>query len=95
MRRQGPFSTQCVLIEDYLAVRPERRELLSASLREGGLQAGPWYVLADELIPSGEALVRNLMAGRAVMREMGAEPVPVLYSVRSHRNLRRCRRRAT
>ncbi|MFN2398902.1 MAG: glycoside hydrolase family 38 C-terminal domain-containing protein [Gemmatimonadaceae bacterium] len=71
---------QCVLIEDYLAVRPERRELLSNALRGGGLQAGPWYVLADELIPSGEALVRNLMAGREVMREMGAEPMPVLYS---------------
>src|ERR671935_96562 len=37
-------------------------------------------VLADELIPSGEALVRNLLAGRAVLRELGAAPPPVLYS---------------
>jgi len=29
------------------------------------LQLGPWYVLADELIPSGESLLRNLLAGRA------------------------------
>jgi alpha-mannosidase len=70
---------QAVLLDDYLAVRPERAEELSALLRDGRLEAGPWYVLPDELIPSGEALVRNLLAGRDTMRRLGAEPPPVLY----------------
>jgi alpha-mannosidase len=71
---------QAVVLEDYLAVRPERRELIGTRLRAGNLEAGPWFVLADELIPSGEALVRNLLAGRAVLRALGAEAPPVLYS---------------
>jgi alpha-mannosidase len=71
---------QAVVLEDYLAVRPERREALAERLRAGVLEAGPWYVLADELIPSGEALVRNLLHGWRTLRALGAEPPPVLYS---------------
>jgi len=70
---------QAIVLEDYLAVRPERAAELSALLRDGRLEAGPWYVLADELIPSGEALVRNLLAGRAAVRRLRGEPPPVLY----------------
>ena len=70
---------QAVLIDDYLTVRPERAAELSALLRDGRLEAGPWYVLADELIPSGEALVRNLLTGRATVRRLRGEPPPVLY----------------
>src|SRR5262245_13899659 len=71
---------QTILVEDYLSVRPDRAEELGALLRDGEIEAGPWYVLADELIPSGEALVRNLLAGRRTLRGLGAEPPPVLYS---------------
>jgi alpha-mannosidase len=70
---------QTVVLEDYLAVRPERASELSAALREGRLEAGPWFVLADELIPGGEGLVRNLLAGARTMRDMRAESPPVLY----------------
>lgn len=70
---------QAIVIEDYLAVRPERESELRALLAEGRLEAGPWYVLADELIPSGEALVRNLFAGRRSLHRLGASSPPVLY----------------
>ena len=70
---------QAVLLDDYLDVRPERSAELSALLRDGRLEAGPWYVLADGLIPSGEALVRNLLAGRATLRRLRATPPAVLY----------------
>ena len=78
----GPFllDGQAIVLEDYLAVRPERRDEIAARLRDGSLEAGPWYVLADELIPSGESLVRNLLAGRAVLRSLGATSPQVLYS---------------
>ena len=71
---------QAIIVEDYLAVRPDARDALARALREGRLEAGPWYVLADELVPGGEALVRNLLAGRRVLAGLGAEPPPVLYS---------------
>ena len=71
---------QAVVLDDYLDVRPERRDALAAALRRGEIEAGPWYVLADELIPGGEALVRNLLAGRAALARLGAEPPAVLYS---------------
>ena len=70
---------QAITLDDYLAVRPERRAELSALLRDGRLEAGPWYVLADELIPGGEALVRNLLAGRDALRALRADSPPVLY----------------
>jgi alpha-mannosidase len=70
---------QAILLDDYLAIRPERRAELSSLLRENRLEAGPWYVLADELIPGGEALVRNLLAGRDALRALRAEAPPVLY----------------
>lgn len=70
---------QAVVLEDYLAVRPERAAELSRLLKDGRLEAGPWYVLADELIPGGEALVRNLTHGRDGVRRLRGEPPPVLY----------------
>jgi len=71
---------QAVVLDDYAELRPDRIEALARSLRAGVIEAGPWYVLADELIPSGEALVRNLLMGQRVMRRFGAEPPPVIYS---------------
>lgn len=71
---------QAVVLEDVLAVRPQWRDPLAHALRTGALEAGPWYVLADELIPSGEALVRNLLAGRRVLTSFGASAPPVCYS---------------
>jgi 2-O-(6-phospho-alpha-D-mannosyl)-D-glycerate hydrolase len=70
---------QAIILEDYLDVRPERAAELSSLLQSGRLEAGPWYVLADELIPSGEALIRNLLAGRRVLRRLRASSPPVLY----------------
>jgi mannosylglycerate hydrolase len=71
---------QAVVIDDVLAARPSMRDPLVAALRSGAIEAGPWYVLADELLPSGEALVRNLLAGRRVLQGVGAVAPPVCYS---------------
>jgi alpha-mannosidase len=70
---------QAIVAEDYLTIRPDRADTLAQLLGDGRIEAGPWYVLADELIPSGEALVRNLLAGRRSLRRLGATPPPVLY----------------
>jgi alpha-mannosidase len=70
---------QTILIEDYLRVRPERDADIKALVKTGRLQVGPWYVLADEQIPSGEALVRNLLLGGADAERLGGR-LDVLYS---------------
>ncbi|HEX2637439.1 MAG TPA: glycosyl hydrolase-related protein [Gemmatimonadales bacterium] len=70
---------QTVLLEDYLRIRPERRGRVATLVREGRLQVGPWYVLADEFVPSGESLLRNLLLGAADARRLGGRS-DVLYS---------------
>ena len=70
---------QAVVLDDYLAVRPERRAELAQALAAGEMEAGPWYVLADELIPSGESLIRNLLAGRRTVAALDSRPPDVLY----------------
>jgi 2-O-(6-phospho-alpha-D-mannosyl)-D-glycerate hydrolase len=70
---------QTILLEDYLRVRPGREARVAELVRAGRLQIGPWYVLADELIPSGESLIRNLLTGRSDADRLGGR-MDVLYS---------------
>jgi mannosylglycerate hydrolase len=70
---------QTVLLEDYLQVRPEQRQRVSRLIAQGRIETGPWYVLADEQIPSGESLLRNLMLGRTDTRSLG-QGMQVMYS---------------
>lgn len=70
---------QTVLLTDYLAARPAQAARVEALVRAGRLQAGPWYVLPDEQIPSAESLVRNLLIGRADAERLGGR-CDVLYS---------------
>ncbi len=80
--RQGEsflLDGQAIVLEDFLAVRPDRRDRLESLLRDGRVEAGPWYVLSDGLIPGGEALVRNLLLGRGVLASLGAISPAVLY----------------
>jgi 2-O-(6-phospho-alpha-D-mannosyl)-D-glycerate hydrolase len=70
---------QTILLEDYLTIRPEARERAARLVRQGRLEIGPWYVLADEQIPAGESLIRNLLLGRESAAVLG--PLSgVLYS---------------
>jgi 2-O-(6-phospho-alpha-D-mannosyl)-D-glycerate hydrolase len=55
---------QTIVLEDYLELRPENEERLSALVRAGRVEIGPSYELPDEYLVGQEALVRNLLAGR-------------------------------
>lgn len=70
---------QAVMLEDYLELRPEQRERLVARIREGRIHVGPWYVLADTLIPSGESAIRNLWLGRRVAEALDVPLMQVGY----------------
>jgi len=69
---------QTAVLEDYLEVRPDRRGRLGDLVRAGRLQIGPWYILPDEFLVGGESLVRNLLRGLRIARELG-EPMMVGY----------------
>lgn len=62
---------QTVMLEDYLAIRPENREKTEKFIREKKLLIGPWYTMPDEFLISGEALVRNLQKGGDVCARYG------------------------
>ena len=70
---------QCVVLRDYLEVRPERRSRLVRLIREGRIAVGPWYVLADHFLTSGEAAIRNLWLGERTARALGVECSRVGY----------------
>ncbi len=60
---------QTIVLEDYLQVRPERREEIEAHVASGRLLIGPWHVLPDEFLVAPESLVRNLMLGDRTCRQ--------------------------
>ena len=63
--RHFTLDGQAIVLDDYLEVRPGERERLGKLVRDGRLLVGPWYVLPDEWLVSGEALIRNLRIGLA------------------------------
>jgi len=69
---------QTIILEDYLELRPEAETELRTLIKENKLSIGPWYVLADEFLVSGEALIRNLQIGAKVAQRFG-KPMSVGY----------------
>lgn len=67
---------QSVALEDYLELRPEEGARVRRLVQEGRLRVGPFHVLPDEFLVSGEALVRNLELGIRTALSFGAcEPL--------------------
>jgi mannosylglycerate hydrolase len=65
------FDGQTIPIEDYLEVKPDREEEIKNYVQENRLSIGPFYVLADEFLVSGESLIRNLMIGHQIAKKFG------------------------
>lgn len=70
---------QTIILEDYLDIRPENAERLRTLIREGRILIGPWYVMPDEFLVSGESLVRNLSLGIRQSRSWGVEAMKSGY----------------
>jgi mannosylglycerate hydrolase len=62
---------QSCILEDLEQVDTRLTERVAALMASGRVEAGPWYVLADQLLVSGESLLRNLEMGLAVTRRFG------------------------
>ena len=72
------FDGQTIVLEDYLEIRPENRARLRRLITAGRISIGPWYVLPDEFLVSGESLIRNLQLGHRQAEEFG-EALPIGY----------------
>lgn len=55
---------QTAVLEDYLEAVPGDRDRVRRLISRGALAVGPWYILPDEFLVSGEATARNLLLGR-------------------------------
>ena len=78
---------QMAVVDDYLAVRPEAEEGLRRLATSGRVAMGPWYILMDEFLVSGETIIRDLQLGlerAAALRRRDAGRVPARH-VRAHR----------
>src|SRR5207245_7181747 len=62
---------QTVVVDDYLEVRPQARAALRRLAAAGRLSVGPWMVLMDEFMVSGETMVRDLQLGLARGAQFG------------------------
>ena len=65
------MDSQTIAVEDYLALRPEKEELIKKLVKTGKLIVGPWYSLPEEFIVNGESLVRNMLVGHRYAEEYG------------------------
>ncbi len=68
------FDGQSIVVEDYLEAIPEKKEMVSRLVKNGKMKLGPWYVMPDELLVSGESIIKNFLVGKAVCNKFGTEP---------------------
>ncbi len=64
---------QTIVLEDYYALRPGKKERLEKYIREGRILIGPWYQQNDLYLTSAESTVRNLIEGIGTSRKLGGE----------------------
>ncbi|MBO0436392.1 alpha-mannosidase [Vagococcus fluvialis] len=69
---------QTISLDDYLEVRPNKREALQKAITEGKLKIGPFYILQDDFLTSSESNTRNMLVGLEESRKWGA-PVKLGY----------------
>ncbi len=83
MRRNRTFEFfhldgQTIILEDYEEVGGQIEELLEL-VKEGRVQVGPWYVLPDEFLVSGEALIRNYLMSKRLAEKFDIPLLNVAY----------------
>lgn len=76
---------QAATVDDYLEVRPEAEPVIRQLIGEGRLAIGPWQILLDEFLVSGETIIRNLELGWARAESLGgAMPAGYLPDMFGH-----------
>lgn len=65
------IDAQASLIDDYLKWCPQDEDRIRNLVTRGKLIIGPWYTQTDQLVISGESIVRNLYYGINRCKEFG------------------------
>ncbi|PPA70317.1 glycoside hydrolase family 38 C-terminal domain-containing protein [Jeotgalibacillus proteolyticus] len=65
------FDAQSSILDEYLKIRPEEKQRLSALIKAKRIFVGPWYTQADSLLVNRESLIRNLLYGTRIAEKMG------------------------
>lgn len=60
-----------VVIEDYLTIRPENKDIIKKLIIEGRMHVINWYTLPETNTVAPEALIRNLLLGKRMAEELG------------------------
>ncbi len=62
---------QAIILEDYLEIHPDKSGVIKLLVEKGKLSIGPWYILPDEFLVNGEAIIRNMLYGHEVCENFG------------------------
>lgn len=65
------LDSQVSILEEYLTMMPENKAIVKKLVEEKRLLIGPWYTQSDELIISGESILRNLFYGIHYAHNLG------------------------
>ncbi|MDG5471501.1 glycoside hydrolase family 38 C-terminal domain-containing protein [Jeotgalibacillus sp. ET6] len=65
---------QTVVLEDFKEIVSEKEfSAFTSFIQKGQVEVGPWYLLADEFLVSGESILKNLEVGIKQARALGSE----------------------
>ena len=62
---------QTIVLDDYLAMRPDNEALLRKHIQKGRIVIGPWHILPDMFLVGPESHIRNLLEGDRTARRFG------------------------
>ena len=76
LEKDNPYDSfildgQASLLDDYLKWRPQDQARIRTLVQQGKLIIGPWYTQTDQLVISGESIVRNMLYGMKICEEFG------------------------
>ena len=66
------LDAQLSIIDDYLEFHPYDEDRIKKLVTEGKLIIGPWYTQTDQMVISGESIIRNLYYGIERAKDFGA-----------------------
>ena len=67
------FDGQVSALEDYLDMRPEKKELVLSLIKQKKLFIGPFFCLVDEFLTDRTVFAKNLEIGLKIARKYGCE----------------------
>jgi mannosylglycerate hydrolase len=71
---------QVIALEDYLELRPEKKDILLRYIKEGRISIGPWYTQPDEWLSHSESLVRNLLIAKITAEKLNLPLMRIGYT---------------